>query len=127
MRQLTRSCWNLDDIDARYQAFTERFRPVMKAVSRKSQLAEKSAFIVRTLLIQEYRRVLLRDPKLPAELLPPNWHGARAYQLCRNLYRAVHGGADAYLNDTLETADGPLPPPMSSFLQRFGGLISSPV
>ncbi len=126
MRELTRSCWSLDDIDARYQAFTERFRPAMKALSGKSQIAEKSAFIVRTLLIQEYRKVLLRDPMLPAELLPANWHGARAYQLCRNLYRVVHSGADAYLDDTLETADGPLPPPTPSFMQRFGGLVSSP-
>ena len=128
MRGLTRDCWRLDDIDARYQAFVERFRPLIRALSAKSrlsqqaQLFEKSAFIVRTLLIQEYRKVLLRDPWLPAELLPANWHGAAAYQLCRNLYRMVHAGADAYLNDTIETVDGPLPPPTSSFMQRFGGL-----
>lgn len=128
MRELTRNCWNLDDIDSRYQAFVEHFRPLIKALSARSkpsqqaQLSEKSAFIVRTLLIQEYRKVLLRDPWLPAELLPANWHGAAAYQLCRNLYRIVHAGADAYLDDTIETADGPLPPPAPSFMKRFGGL-----
>ncbi|MDH3363454.1 MAG: hypothetical protein OEM45_07105, partial [Gammaproteobacteria bacterium] len=53
------------------------------------------------------------------------WHGAAAYQLCRNLYRIVYAGADAYLDDTIETADGPLPPPGPSFLQRFGGLVPS--
>lgn len=124
MRELTRNCWSLDEIDARYQAFTETFRPVMKALSGKTKLTEKSAFIVRTLLIQEYRKVLLRDPKLPTELLPVNWHGAAAYQLCRNLYRIVHAGADSYLDQTLETADGPLPPPTPSFMKRFGGLLS---
>lgn len=128
MRELTRSCWNLDDIDARYRAFVQHFRPLIKALSGRSQLSqlsEKSAFIVRTLLIQEYRKVLLRDPWLPAELLPAGWHGAAAYQLCRNLYRIVHAGADSYLDDMIETADGPLPPPTSSFMQRFGGLLSS--
>jgi len=128
MRELTRSCWSLDDIDARYQAFVQSFRPLIKALSGKSklsQLSEKSAFIVRTLLIQEYRKVLLRDPWLPAELLPANWHGAAAYQLCRNLYRRVYAGADAYLDDRIETADGPLPPTGPSFLRRFGGLVSS--
>ena len=125
MRALTRSCWSLDDIDARYRAFAQRFRPLMKALSSGSQLTEKSSFLVRTLLIQEYRKVLLRDPWLPEELLPANWHGAAAYQLCRNLYLEVHAAADSYLDDTIETADGPLPPPNPSFRQRFGGLNSS--
>lgn len=126
MRELTRSCWSLDDIDARYSAFTMRFRPLMKALSGNSKLREKSAFIVRTLLIQEYRKVLLRDPQLPDELLSANWHGDAAYQLCRNLYRIVHADADAYLDKRLESADGPLPPPGTAFMRRFGGLAASP-
>lgn len=125
MRELTRSCWNLDDIDARYDAFTQRFRPLMKALSRSQELADQPAFLVRTLLIQEYRKVLLRDPQLPVELLPADWNGTAAYQLCRNLYRSVYAGADAYLDTTLETADGPLPPPSAAFMRRFGGLADS--
>lgn len=122
MRELTRNCWNLDDIDARYAEFAKRFRPLMKALSGNARLSEKSAFLVRTLLVQEYRKVLLRDPWLPIELLPAGWHGTAAYQLCRNLYLEVHAEADAYLDDMMETADGPLPPPSLSFMQRFGGL-----
>lgn len=125
MRALARSCWNLDEIDVRYEQFVQRFRPLLKALSgptKRSQLSEKSAFIVRTLLIQEYRKVLLRDPQLPAELLPAKWHGAAAYQLCRNLYRSVYAQADFHLDEMVVTADGPLPPPSPSFMQRFGGL-----
>ena len=122
MRELAHSCWNLDDIDARYAEFVERFRPVYRALSGKSQATAAQAFVVRTLLIQEYRKVLLRDPWLPADLLPADWHGASAYQLCRNLYREVHKGADEWLDDVMETADGPLPPPSPAFRQRFGGL-----
>lgn len=122
MRELTRDCWNLDDIDARYVEFVTRFRPLFQALSRTPEISDKSAFLVRTLLIQEYRKVLLRDPLLPVELLPAGWHGAAAYQLCRNLYRLVHRGADAYLDDVMETADGPLPPPAAAFARRFGGL-----
>jgi len=122
MRELARSSWNLDEIDARYAEFVQRFRPVFQALSGKSQPAEESAFLIRTLLIQEYRKVLLRDPLLPAELLPSAWHGSAAYQLCRNLYRAVQEQADAYLDHMMETAEGPLPPPSRAFQQRFGGL-----
>jgi phenylacetic acid degradation operon negative regulatory protein len=122
MRELARSSWNLDEIDARYAEFVQRFRPVFQALSGKSQPTEESAFLIRTLLIQEYRKVLLRDPLLPAELLPSAWHGSAAYQLCRNLYRAVQEQADAYLDHMMETAEGPLPPPSRAFQQRFGGL-----
>ena len=122
MRELTRDCWNLDEIDASYVEFVERFRPVYKALSGEGSATNKEAFLVRTLLIQEYRKVLLRDPWLPAELLPAEWHGGAAYQLCRNLYRGVHAQADAHLDSMMQTADGPLPPPSLSFMQRFGGL-----
>ena len=122
MRDLARNSWNLDEIDVRYDEFVQRFRPVFKALSGRAQATEKSGFLIRTLLIQEYRTVLLRDPMLPADLLPPGWHGLAAYQLCRNLYRAVQALSDAYLDHMMETAEGPLPPPSSAFLQRFGGL-----
>ncbi len=122
MRDLARNSWNLDDIDARYASFVKRFRPVYRAVSGQSRMTEQCAFVIRTLLIQDYRKVLLRDPWLPAELLPADWHGAAAYQLCRNLYREVHVHADAWLDQVMETADGPLPPPSRAYAQRFGGL-----
>ncbi len=122
MRQLARNSWNLDDIDQRYAEFVQRYRPVYKGLSGKIKLDDKSAFLIRTLLIQEYRKVLLRDPLLPTELLPAGWHGAAAYQLCRNLYRAVHTRADAYLDEVMVTAEGPLPPPSRIYKQRFGGL-----
>jgi phenylacetic acid degradation operon negative regulatory protein len=122
MRALVRDSWNLPDIDERYASFVERFRPVIKAYGKDASVSPKSAFLVRTLLIQEYRKVLLRDPQLPAELLPTTWHGTAAYQLCRNLYQAVYAAADDYLTQTMETAEGPLPPAAAAFMQRFGGL-----
>lgn len=124
MRSLVQSTWNLDDIEQRYAGFVKRFRPMIATKGSTANVDPKAAFIVRTLLIQEYRKVLLRDPQLPADLLPSNWHGAAAYQLCRNLYRTVYAPADRYLTATMETADGPLPPPNKQFINRFGGLAS---
>lgn len=122
MRRLAQESWNLDEIDARYAEFVRRFRPLIAALGRRSDLQPQTAFLVRTLLIQEYRKILLRDPQLPAELLPAEWQGTAAYQLCRNLYIAVYTKADDYLSSTMETSEGPLPPPDAAFLQRFGGL-----
>jgi len=122
MRHLAHNGWNLSDINERYEEFLTMFRPVMKAISSAVKIDEKQAFMVRTLLIQEYRKVLLRDPQLPGELLPPDWKGTAAYQLCRNLYLATHNEADRYLGAAMETTDGPLPPPGAPFWTRFGGL-----
>jgi phenylacetic acid degradation operon negative regulatory protein len=121
MRRLAHTGWNLDDIDLRYKNFVSMFRPVMAKLDKTTAVEPKTAFLLRTMLIQEYRKVLLRDPQLPSELLPANWHGAAAYQLCRNLYLGLQGCADDYLSSVMETADGPLPPPNKSAANRFGG------
>ncbi len=77
---------------------------------------------MRTLLIHAYRRVLLRDPQLPAALLPLDWPGAAAYALCRDLYRLTHRAAERHLTATLQDAEGRLPPASAEFHARFGGL-----
>lgn len=122
MRALVHKSWNLDDIDRRYAAFIHQFRPVFRAVQKARSPDLCLAFRIRMILIQEYRRILLRDPLLPAELLPAGWNGTAAYQLCRNLYRLVHAPADAFMTQEFETADGPLPPSSAEFYERFGGL-----
>ena len=122
MRELVHKSWNLDEIDRRYEGFITQFRPVWRAVQKSRDCDSRMAFQIRTLMIQEYRRVLLRDPLLPAEMLPVGWHGTAAYQLCRNLYRLIFSQADDFMTREFETADGPLPPPAPEFYTRFGGL-----
>ena len=122
MRSLVHKSWNLDEIDQRYAAFVQQFRPAFRAAQKAGSMDPKLAFQVRTLLVQEYRRILLRDPLLPAEMLPAGWHGTSAYQLCRNLYRLVYRPADEFMSSALENAEGPLPPPAPEFYERFGGL-----
>ncbi len=122
MRALVYKSWNLDEIDRHYEGFIAQFRPVWRAVEKHAGCDGRTAFQIRTLMIHEYRRILLRDPLLPAEMLPPGWHGTAAYQLCRNLYRLIYAQADEFMTQAFETADGPLPPPAPDFRRRFGGL-----
>jgi phenylacetic acid degradation operon negative regulatory protein len=122
LRAMAQKSWDLADIDARYGGFIRQFRPVCNALRKARKVPPAVAFQVRTMLIQEYRKILLRDPLLPAELLPAGWHGTGAYPLCRNLYRSVFAAADIYLGEAMETAEGPLPPPEPAFFRRFGGL-----
>lgn len=122
MRLLVHKTWNLEELDRRYAEFVKRFRPVLGAAKKSPDIDKRLAFHVRTLMIQEYRRILLRDPLLPAELLPAGWNGIVAYELCRDLYGLVYRAADEFMSTEFETAEGPLPPPAPEFFERFGGL-----
>lgn len=122
MRQQVRESWNLDELAELYHRFLTKFRPLWNALNTDNDLSQEESFIARTLLIHEYRKVQLRDPLLPDELLPTSWEGRYAHQLCRNLYRLLYQRTEIWLNKHLETAEGPLPAPGPAFYQRFGGL-----
>lgn len=123
LSRLVRDCWQLDTLSAEYNAFLMQFRPVWRAVkNRYGSLDPAESFAVRILMIHEIRRLLLRDPQLPSDVLPENWPGDAARRLCRNLYRTIQPAAERHLSELLETAEGPLPEPAPSFYERFGGL-----
>ena len=74
-----------------YRQFLQRFGAVIERFRADARVHDPAqCFVVRTLLIHAYRRVLLRDPLLPAALLPLDWPGAAAYALCRDFYRLTH-------------------------------------
>lgn len=119
LRAQVRDAWQLDELGSRYEAFLARFRPAYLAARQRLTISNQQAFCLRLLLIHEYRRILLRDPFLPTDLLPDLWQGTAAYQLCRNFYLALNGAAETYLAENLENAYGPLPPADRDFQQRF--------
>lgn len=123
MRAQVRESWRIDELGQQYSEFIQLFRPLWQGLKEQQQLDAQDCFLARTLLIHEYRRLLLRDPQLPDELLPGDWEGRAARQLCRNLYRLVFAKAEEWLNSALETADGPLPDVNEGFYRRFGGLV----
>lgn len=120
-RRLAANGWDLTGIARSYRRFRDSFAPV-RAAAASAHLPPESAFLVRTLLIHEYRKIHLRDPQLPPKLLPPAWAGAEAYELCRKLYAAVFAGAEEYLTQTALAARQTLPPPGAELYARFGGL-----
>jgi phenylacetic acid degradation operon negative regulatory protein len=121
-RELVRECWNLGLISQDYKRFLERFRPVLKALKNARELDPEQCFVVRTLLMHEFRRTLLRDPQLPDQLLPHDWPGNAARQLCRELYVLTQKEAENHLMSVLTTANGRLPEAAPYFYERFGGL-----
>jgi phenylacetic acid degradation operon negative regulatory protein len=120
--QLLATGWDLGELARRYRRFVDMFAPLDAALTRTSQAAGETAFVLRTLLVHEYRRIHLRDPQLPASLLPRQWPGTDAHALCRNLYAKVFAASEEFLSVRVQTLDGALPPPAAEVFARFGGL-----
>jgi phenylacetic acid degradation operon negative regulatory protein len=114
--------WDLEDLGLRYQRFVKRFERVLAALQDPRALDQRACFIVRTLLIHEYRRLHLRDPLLPPRLLRANWPGAQAAALCRDVYARVFAASEEHLSRVAAQLDGPLPAPDAAVMQRFGGI-----
>lgn len=117
-----RRCWDLDQIAEQYAEFLENFRPLWHLLRDNGEAAPETCFMIRTLLIHEYRRLTLRDPQLPMELISTDWEGTAARTLSRNIYRHVSPGAERHILGCVETMDGPLPSVSARFQARFGGL-----
>ncbi len=126
-QRLVQSGWDLDELTTRYARFLQSFAPVHQALEAAAVPDEQTAFVIRTLLIHEYRKIHLQDPLLPPALLPADWVGARAYELCATAYAAVFSAAEAFLSTTASTLDDTLPPAQRSAYARFGGIaVASP-
>jgi phenylacetic acid degradation operon negative regulatory protein len=122
-RQLVAIGWDLGELMRRYRKFLDRLTPVAEVASHAAAgLDPEAAFVIRTLLIHEYRKIHLQDPLLPPALLPTDWVGAAAYDLSKQLYSAVFRAAECFLSNTASTLAAPLPEASSAAYTRFGGL-----
>lgn len=123
VRRMVREAWSLTEIEKKYESFLARFRPLLQVIERHGEtLDEESCFIIRALLILDYRVIAILDPHLPSSLLPNPWAGHAAFALCKALYQHVLAGSQSYLHRVMKTSDGPLRPPNQALWSRFGGL-----
>ena len=72
---------------------------------RAHTLEPNEAFTVRTVLITNWRRIALRSPELPSELLPAEWLEGAAFDLTRSVHDAVRAASEAWLDDVAGPAE----------------------
>jgi len=109
LRKLVLSHWKLDELRRRYKAFTSHYSKALKALNHKQPASAHSMFLLRILLIHEYRKILLSDPELPAAMLPTDWDGYAARLLTGDIYRLLAGTSTEWASQELLNADGFLP------------------
>jgi phenylacetic acid degradation operon negative regulatory protein len=103
--EIAARAWPLDALEERYRRFLVAFSPL-----RDAAIPAEEALPLRVLLVHEWRRLVLRDPRLPAALLPEAWPGNAARSLAAALYRRLAPPAEAWLDAEGRNEEGPLPP-----------------
>ncbi len=113
--------WDLGGLASGYAEFNALYQPILAQLRAKppGEQDDERAFLLRILLIHDYRRLLLRDPELPEVLLPAGWPGHHARLLCKELYQRIEAASDRHLGRHLRLADDALPVRDAALPQRF--------
>lgn len=113
--------WDLSGLAGDYRAFVDTYRPLLDGMrhERHDERMAESAFLLRVLLIHDYRRLLLRDPELPDVLLPAGWPGHEARLLCKDIYRRLWAPSEFHLEHHMRLADDTVPAPDPHMPPRF--------
>jgi len=117
--EMVNAAWNLERLADTYAEFVERYQPALDQLRSDDSVDDESAFLLRILLIHDYRRLLLRDPELPDVLLPANWPGQKACLLCKELYRRLLPPSERHLNQHFQLASGETPTASPALYERF--------
>lgn len=96
---LARRCVDLDRLEERYAALTERFAAFDDEML--DGLDDARAAKLRLLVVSTFRRLVLADPMLSTDLLPDDWAGASARRAAARLYQAIVSGSDRHLGGQL--------------------------
>lgn len=121
-QNLVQQCWRLKELADDYRRFTDRFGEVPRFLANPAVASPQQCFVLRELLIHEFRRVQLRDPQLPEILLGQQWPGHAARELCAELYEQLLAPSQEHLLGLLDTAEEDTPKAGESLYRRFGGL-----
>ena len=122
IKEMIHTYWDMKDVESRYQDFITRFRKVFSLNISIDEFTPKQCFILRNLLIHDYRRANLFDPKLGNDLVPIDWLGKASSSLVESIYSSIHEKANIYVRDNLLTVGGNTPKLDKFYFNRFGGI-----
>ncbi len=119
LKDLVIQRWSIKQLEADYMQLIASYRPIYQKLRDLFDINDQQSFLLRTLLIHEYRRILLKDHELPQSMLPNNWAGYRALELVKSLYQLLAVPSNRFIGQTLEHATGHFDKESPEFWQRF--------
>ena len=96
--------FGIADSVASYESFVAKWEGAESANTANGQ----DAFLVRTMLVHDFRRARLADSDLPGSLLPAGWAGHDAYRRAASVFNAVDATAHTWLAKTWGLSAEPL-------------------
>ncbi len=111
--------WRLEDVADRYTGFLKRFKVISSLLEEGESFSMSEAFVIRVLLVHDFRRAILKDIRIPDELLPSRWPGRFAEELAADIYLEVASESCAYIRSELENEKGLMGPVSPDFQSRF--------
>jgi len=112
-------CWPLDTLAAEYGDFLDLAEVPLDAITAGDAPDAPTCFLLRSLLVHAYRRIVLKDPMLPVPLLPSDWPGPRAEQVMVSLYRSISESAQRHVMAELNGMERAFGSAGSGFQSRF--------
>jgi phenylacetic acid degradation operon negative regulatory protein len=97
---LVRRAWDLAAIGEAYDQFVSELRPVVGAITSRSD--DEAAYAARFRLVHAWRAFLFRDPQLPPALLPEEWPGTSAASFFDRHAVRLRPAADRYVEHCLD-------------------------
>jgi len=119
LQRLVMSRWKLGELRRRYKEFTALYGSAQKTLASSLSPSAHSIFLLRILLVHEYRRILLSDPELPAAMLSADWEGYAAQSLTGDIYRQIASQTSKWVSSQLINADGKMKGSVVSLRNRF--------
>lgn len=111
--------FDIEMIAIKHQKFIDTFMPLLEAAKETPELDPQMCFLIRTLLINEFRHILNLEPEFPFELLPDDFIGHQSRELTRSLYRILSTQSTEHLNAVCNSVGESLAPMQASYFERL--------
>ena len=105
--------------EALYGEFANSAAALLESVKDTSAIDDLDALLLRTLLVHQWRRIVLKDVHWPRELRSKHWPGFAAQALIKELYHRLLEPSENWLSKLDGTPTGRLPEADNVLAQRF--------
>ncbi len=114
---------NMDHLEQEYLAYIKRYQAIFNLRTQANHLNREQCFLLRTLLINDYRHLLWHDVVRSNLLLGEDWAGKHARHIVASIYCCIEEKAREYFCEIGENDAGQLPAMAPRFRERFKHLI----
>lgn len=92
------AAFELDTMADSYAAFADRYSVWQDGAAA---LTGAESWVLRTMLVHDFRRIRLREPNVPQQLRPSSWVGDDAHDVAAAIYRTLAPPTAAWMAEVL--------------------------